>query len=185
MCPYKSIFIEVTSHARSLAGTRTMYSRLIFILFFTILIVNISAEVQTEDYLMVKNWDLPEDAVLLSELHTQDNLLYQNDVPFSGWTYELYPEGSLQRAVEYKTGLQNGLNLLWYPDGSPQMSANYRNGVLHGRFVGWYLNGKVIYDMFINRGTYASDNLESRDNLRQEEVEIYEREGNTDDSTGE
>jgi antitoxin component YwqK of YwqJK toxin-antitoxin module len=158
---------------------------LIPLLLFSMLFSDLYAQAQTEDYMMVKNWQLPEEAVAKSEMQETNKVLLFNGAPFTGWAYELYPEGDLLMASEYKNGLQDGLSLLWYPEGIPQMSATYRNGALHGRFLGWYLNGKVIYDMYINRGTYASDNLTDQDDREQEETEILEREGSTDDGSRE
>jgi antitoxin component YwqK of YwqJK toxin-antitoxin module len=152
---------------------------------FTIAMSFLHARSQSEDYMMVKNWNLPEAAVLMQDLQLKDKVLYRENEAFTGWAYELYPEGELLRASEYRKGQQHGQSLLWYPDGSPQMSAFYRNGALHGRFLGWYQNGFVIYDMFINRGTYASDNLADSDERRAEEAEETEKEGNTDDATRE
>ncbi|HQO47009.1 MAG TPA: hypothetical protein PK617_02855, partial [Candidatus Cloacimonas sp.] len=76
--------------------------------------------------------------------------------------------------------------LMWYPDGSPQMSANYVNGYLQGRFLGWYNNGSVIYDLMINKGTYAGDNLMDEDESRaSSEIDIGEREGPDNDQSKE
>ncbi len=185
MCPEKCYKKRIALVFKRIYDTLPMLMQAALILVFTIMIVKLPAQTQSEDYMTVKNWDLPENAIAMTELHKSEQRLYYEDRPFSGWAYELYPDGALMQATQYKDGVMHGLNLLWYQDGSPQMSAAYRDGSLHGRFLGWYLNGRVIYDMFINRGTYASDNLESRDDLRQEEAEIYEREGSTDDSTSE
>lgn len=185
MCPNnqytKSIALARTN---SYKVSRTFF-RLLLLFVFTTMLVKLSAQNMSEDYLAVKNWKMPQEAKSLSELKAQDKLLYWGEEAYSGWIYELYPEGELMRAAQYENGKQHGLNLLWYPDGNPQMSANYRNGALHGRFLGWYQNGFVIYDMFLNRGTYASDNLVDSDDRQQEEAEIYEREGSTDDGTSE
>lgn len=177
----KSLVVEVSVGWNALR----LFLHFIPLMIFTLAISSIGAQARTEDYILVKNWTLPTDAVAMSELEIQDKLLYRDQKPFSGWAVELYPTGELLRASEYLDGRQHGLSLLWYPDGSPQMSATYRLGSLHGRFLGWYQNGSVIYDMYINRGTYASDNLAGSEDQRQEDTEIFEMEGNTDDGTRE
>jgi len=140
----------------------------------------------SEEYNQLKDWQLPQTAVSMEDLALEDGFLRRNDEPFSGLAYELYPEGTLYRAAQYKDGKLNGMTFLWYPDGSPQMSAGYKAGALHGRFQGWYPNGSVIYDMFINRGAYGLDLLSDEDqSRRREEQETYEQEGNTDDGTRE
>ncbi len=153
---------------------------------FTLLIGSLFAQAVGEDFVSLRYWKLPEDAIALGDLRLEDQLLMQDGQPFEGWAYELYPESTLLAATQYQKGQKHGNSLMWYPDGSPEMSATYRQGALHGRFLGWYQNGSVIYDRFINLGAYASDSLVDRDQDRQrDETEITEREGNTDDSSHE
>ncbi len=149
---------------------------------FTLITSGLFAQYAAEDYDWVKTWILPPDAVSEAELMLEDGRLLQAGEPFSGLVYQLYEDGSLWEASRYRDGKKNGLSLLWYPEGQPQMSAGYRDGALHGRFQAWYPSGSMIYDMYINRGSYASDLLLDRDQGRlREEQEISEREGNTDD----
>ncbi len=144
------------------------------------------ANVKSEEYQAVKNWKLPSDALPASELVQEGDLFTYKGHPFSGVAYSIYPDGALLRAVSYLNGLQDGLMLLWYPKGAPQMSATYKNGVLHGRFLGWYQSGGMIYDMMINRGTYAGDSLADGDDSRAaSEGEDNEREGPDNDQSRE
>ena len=157
---------------------------LIFI--FILQVMTLSAQVANEDFLAVKNWKMPNNAVEAKTISLVDDVHMKGNIAFTGWAVEHYPNGSLLRATQYLDGLQHGLMLLWYPDGSPQMSANYLRGVLHGRFLGWYMNGGIIYDMVINKGTYAGDNLADGDDGRERsDMEDTEREGSTNDSTPE
>lgn len=159
---------------------------LLLIFIFSPLVPQLYAQVRSEEYQALKNWKLPENAVPSAELIQDGELYTHQGLPFSGIAYSNYPDGNLLRAVSYQKGLQDGLMLLWYPDGAPQMSANYRNGVLHGRFLGWYLNGGMIYDMMINRGTYAGDSLAEEDQSRAaSEGEDSEREGPDNDQSPE
>lgn len=144
------------------------------------------AQNRSEDYLSVKTWILPADALPASELALQNEIYMYQGAAFSGIAFEHYPNGQLLRVVNYQQGKQNGLMLLWYPDGSPQMSASYRDGSLHGRFLGWYQNGSVIYDMVINKGAYAGDNLSEADSSREAGTqEDSEREGPDNDQSPE
>jgi len=161
-------------------------SGLFLIFIFILQVMTLSAQTQSEDYLGVKNWKVPVNAVEAKTLTLKDNVYLLGTSAFSGWAVEHYPNGALLRATEYKDGLQHGLMLLWYPDGSPQMSATYQRGALHGRFLGWYMNGGIIYDMVINKGTYAGDSLaESDDGRTLSDTEDTEREGSINDSTPE
>jgi len=159
---------------------------LLLVFIFMWLPVSLQAQNHSEDYISVKNWKLPESSVKLSELERTGDIMLDDGKAFSGWAFERNAQGQLVRAAQYKEGLQDGLSLMWYADGSPQMSASYRAGSLHGRFLGWYTNGNVIYDMVINRGAYASDNLAEQDGSRlSSETEIYEGEGRDNDNTPE
>ena len=146
----------------------------------------IFAQSNSEEYLEVKNWKAPKDAIAFTELSVQDSICLYKDKPFTGVAVEHYPNGNLLRAVTYIRGKQNGPMLLWYPDGNPQMSAYYQNGYLQGRFLGWYSNGSVLYDLMINKGTYATDNLLDEDEGRISlELEEGEREGPDNDQSKE
>lgn len=159
---------------------------LLLIFIFSPCVPQLYAQVKSEEYQALRNWQLPENAVPFAELIPEGELFTYQGVPFSGIAYNNYPDGKLLRAVSYQKGLQDGPMLLWYPDGAPQMSANYRKGVLHGRFLGWYVNGGMIYDMMINRGTYAGDSLADEDQSRAaSEGEDSEREGPDNDQSPE
>lgn len=158
----------------------------VLVFLFTVLIGSLSAQTKGDDYNSVKMWNLPKDAIEHNELTTVENLVFYRDKAFSGWAYERYPNGQLLRATQYLDGKQEGLLLMWYPDGAPQMSAAYKKGVLHGRFLGWYMNGSLIYDMVINKGTYAGDNLaEGEDGRVQTDRDDSEREGGDNDNSPE
>jgi len=154
---------------------------LLFIFIFSLAFGTAFAQNKSEEYLEVKTWKEPKNAVPFKELVLQDSIYLYKDKPFTGVAIERYPNGFLQRAATFVKGKQQGPMLMWYPDGSPQMSANYVNGYLQGRFLGWYNNGSVIYDLMINRGTYAGDNLFDEDASRASS-EIEDREGESPDN---
>lgn len=186
MCTHKLRYPYPKDISRKAAYAGLSAHLVVMLFVFTLLISPLFAQTRGEDYTMVEQWQLPDSAVEMNVLESRNDILYLEDEPFEGWAYELYPEGSLLRASKYEKGLQHGISMLWYPDGTPQMSANYRGGALHGRFLGWYPGGNKIYDMYINRGTFAADNLiETDQDRRRDEIELEEREGSTDDSTGE
>lgn len=165
---------------------RDGFAALLLIFFCISLSSRLFAENRSEEYLTVKNWKLPSEAVPETELTLEEGIYSFQGQPFSGIAYSNYPHGQLLRAVSYRHGKQDGPMFLWYPDGTPQMSANYRSGVLHGRFLGWYQNGDMIYDMMINRGTYAGDSLAEGDESRAASDSIDdEREGPDNDQSRE
>jgi antitoxin component YwqK of YwqJK toxin-antitoxin module len=72
--------------------------------------------------------------------------------------------------------------MLWYPDGEPQLYTNYYQGAPHGRFVGWYTNGRVVYNIVLNRGKLGGDFLYDQEESRREaEVDNTEPEGTDND----
>src|SRR5690554_5542783 len=101
----KSLVVEVSVGWNALR----LFLHFIPLMIFTLAISSIGAQARTEDYMLVKNWTLPTDAVAMSELEIQDKLLYRDQKPFSGWAVELYPTGELLRASEYLDGRQHGL----------------------------------------------------------------------------
>lgn len=184
MCPNN--YDVISGHLPVYLPARALLVALSLLFIFVLLPGRLPAQNTGEDFNAMKGWKLPETAVPATELIEVEGTLMQGEQRFSGWLFERYPNGQLLRAAKYWLGLQNGLGLLWYPDGTPQMSANYQRGALHGRFLGWYANGNVIYDMYINRGTYASDNLSDADDGRQSsETEVSEGEGRDNDNTPE
>ncbi|MEN6444861.1 MAG: hypothetical protein ABFC98_02310 [Candidatus Cloacimonas sp.] len=144
------------------------------------------AQNKSEEYLEVKNWKAPQNAVLFKDIVLQDSIHIYKGKPFTGIAIEYYNNGALQRFATFVKGKQNGPMFIWYPDGSPEMSANFIDGYLQGRFLGWYNNGSVIYDLMINKGTYAGDNLwENDESQAGSEEEDLEREGPDNDQSAE
>jgi len=188
MC--RQVVNKMRSEFRKHRASGLVKNRVVFIIFFLYIFSfagsAIFAQEKSEEYGEVKNWQEPRDAIPFKELVLKDEIYFYKHKPFTGVAIERYPNGVLQRAVTFAQGKQNGQMLMWYPDGSPQMSAYYVNGYLQGRFLGWYLNGSVIYDLMINKGTYASDNLLDEDETRaSSEVEQGEREGPDNDQSKE
>ncbi len=160
--------------------------RILLFLFLFLTLSQAYAQNKSEEYLAVKNWVLPNEAISMKDIKVEDGIAQYKGKAFTGIAFERFDAKQLSRAVAYQNGIQEGLMLLWYPDGSPQMSAVYRGGALNGRFQGWYHNGNVIYDMMINNGTYAGDNLAEGDDSRGEAgQEDTEREGSDNDKTQE
>lgn len=160
--------------------------RILLFLFLFLSLSRAFAQNRSEEYLAVKNWVLPKEAVSMADIKVEKGIAQYQDKAFSGIAFERFDAKQLSRVVFYQNGVQEGLTLLWYPDGSPQMSAVYKAGALNGRFQGWYHNGSVIYDMMINNGAYAGDNLAEGDDSRAEAgVEDSDREGSDNDKTQE
>ncbi len=188
MCPQqlcKAYPIQGPQPRTGFNGQRQI-AGILFIFIFILALTSAHAQNRSEEYISVKDWLLPDNAVSFSELNEGELITSAEGKPFSGVAYELYPNGRLLRAMELKDGKKHGLLQLWYPDGAPQMSVNYREGILHGRFLGWYNNGSVIYDMTLNNGTYAGDSILDNDDSRaSSDTDDSEREGPDNDQSRE
>lgn len=188
MCPKELIYLGLVALPRRSEGILCPWAVAVILLIFvfSLAFTSVFAQKASEEYLAVKNWQLPADAVPFSELKQNEQVYLYRDKPFTGISYERYPMGQLLRSVSYLHGKQSGVMMLWYPDGAPQMSANYINGYLHGRFLGWYGNGGVIYDMVLNKGTYSADSLvEADDSRASSEATESEGEGPDNDNSPE
>jgi len=188
MCPHEHRNIATAALPPKRPGFNSLrtVAGILLIFVFSLALATAFAENRSEEYLNLKNWTLPDNAVPLNQLKEGDKITYPDGKPFSGVAFENYPKGRLLRAVYLKDSLKNGLLLLWYPDGSPQMSANYKADVLNGRFLGWYANGSVIYDLMLNNGVYAGDVQLDNDESRQAtDTQDTEREGPDNDKSPE
>lgn len=155
----------------------------VLIFIFTLGIGQLFGTNFSDEYEMTLSFKLPEDAILLKDLNLNKDRLYLNGELFDGIAYEMYDEEHIYSATIYHKGLKDGLSLAWYPDGKPMMRASYAAGAPNGRFQGWYQNGAILYDIFLNKGKFAMDNLLEEDDSRlQSESEIYEQEGSDNDS---
>ncbi|HQM79591.1 MAG TPA: hypothetical protein PKV12_02655 [Candidatus Syntrophosphaera sp.] len=131
-----------------------------------------------EEYNLLKNYVLPDNAIPFNELTLQDSLYLKDGIPFTGIAYDRYENGKLARVVTFYKGIQNGPMYIWYPNGAPQLSTNYRQGKFHGWYIGWYSNGTIFYNMAFNQGKYVGDYQD--DNDRRQEQELPEYEGDAD-----
>ncbi|HOD59903.1 MAG TPA: hypothetical protein PKH17_04085 [Candidatus Syntrophosphaera sp.] len=132
----------------------------------------------SEEYNLLKNYVLPDNATPFNELTLQDSLYLKDGIPFTGIAYDRYENGKLARVVTFYKGIQNGPMYIWYPNGAPQLSTNYRQGKFHGWYIGWYSNGTIFYNMAFNQGKYVGDYQD--DNDRRQEQELPEYEGDAD-----
>ncbi len=124
------------------------------------------AQSYDEDQITMQQYELPKNAVLESSLVVKDTISYFNDKPFSGTAYDLYTNKQLKLSSQYKNGMKHGIMYVWYPDGKAQLLSYYKYGHLNGRFKGWYQFGGVIYDLVMNQGHYAGDQLIDTDATR-------------------
>jgi antitoxin component YwqK of YwqJK toxin-antitoxin module len=57
-----------------------------------------------------------------------------NDVPFSGFAIETFPDGKLQTQMTLMLGLQDGVTRRWHDNGQLESEQTFRNG----KPLGWH-----------------------------------------------
>ncbi|PCJ65973.1 MAG: hypothetical protein COA58_07795 [Bacteroidetes bacterium] len=99
-------------------------------------------------------------------LHRENNLLYLDEVLFSGFLKKqeddclverqylnglphglqktFFHSGRLKRATLFTNGVENGRRIEYYPCGSKKMNANYSVGELDGIYEEWDDEGILI-----------------------------------------
>lgn len=141
----------------------------------------LSAQNLIDEYSFMKEYKLPNNAIKMQEMALKDSLMFYQNKAFSGTAYELSGNRVITGVTTYKSGIKHGQMLLWYNDGSPQLFSSNHYGAPNGRFLGWYPDGRIIYNLVLNRGRLSMDyNFTDLD--RQEgEVEVLENEGKDND----
>jgi len=157
---------------------REAFNRMLLLLFFCISWSLLFSQDISEEYNLLKNYVLPDNATPFNELTLQDSLYLKDGIPFTGIAYDRYENGKLARVVTFYKGIQNGPMYIWYPNGAPQLSTNYRQCKFHGWYIGWYSNGTIFYNMAFNQGKYVGHYQD--DNDRRQEQESPEYEGDAD-----
>jgi hypothetical protein len=69
--------------------------------------------------------------------------LFWFDEPFTGITYELYPDGTLWGYSIYEDGYYDNGNAEFYPDGQNKSFGIYFKDKKRGLFFEWYENGQL------------------------------------------
>lgn len=150
------------------------FIRMLLILFLCSFCCLLFSQDIREEYDLLKNYVLPDNAVPFKELTIKDSLYLKDGIPFSGIAYDLYENGKLARVISFYKGIQHGPMYIWYPNGAPQLSTNYHQGKLHGWFIGWYSNGSILYSMAYNQGKYVGHYQDDDDRRQTQELPEYE-----------
>ena len=77
-----------------------------------------------------------------SGFNQRGELLFYCNQPFTGASYELYPNGDTARYVEYADGKQNGILKWWYPNKQLAQLRYFVDGKKQGTHQGWWPDGK-------------------------------------------
>jgi hypothetical protein len=93
---------------------------------------------------------------LLKKLHIED-VLYRNDIPYTGKIVEHFPDGKIKSEVSYLDGRKHGTAVYWYANGVKQKEARYTRDVLDGKFSEWYHSGQIQATCTYKNGEIVGD----------------------------
>ena len=87
----------------------------------------------------------------LQEVHSDElrldqngGILYHNDIPFSGYSVDYYPNDTVKaKSISYRDGKKEGLYKKWYKDGTLSYKADYSNGKKNGTSETWWKDGTL------------------------------------------
>jgi hypothetical protein len=71
--------------------------------------------------------------------------LWLNGEPFSGWQYQLWPDGDTSFVGAFYEGKAEGLHRYWYADQRQKEIRHYQNGWQEGEQRGWFESGKLAF----------------------------------------
>ena len=114
---------------------------------------------------------LLKEAVDFDSLEERDDLLYQNNEPYSGWLKNMYDSGQVEELVQAKDGKPDGLMTEWHENGQKSVEATYKDGEKHGPIRGWHENGQKLAEVTFKDGEEVSAKYW---NSKGEEVETYQ-----------
>jgi antitoxin component YwqK of YwqJK toxin-antitoxin module len=111
----------------------------------------------TSNFSEVDVSQIPMDTVssVDSGLRLNNGIYYYNNKPFSGFTKEVYGNGSLKSVGSYYQGMQHGITKTFYLNGSIRDSRSYKENIGYGRHYGYWENGNMKFDF-----TYYFDKRE-------------------------
>ena len=76
---------------------------------------------------------------------------------FTGWTKDMYDDGQIERLVQYKDGLKEGIWIEWYPTGKRRSESNFKGGKQDGFWTYWYENGQKKSEHTYKDGEIVED----------------------------
>ena len=96
---------------------------------------------------------LLKEAVDFDSLEERDDLLYQNNEPYSGWVKMMYDSGQKRAEGTFKDGKPDGLMIEWHQNGQKRAEGTFKDGQMDGLWMRWHKNGQKMFE-----GTYKDDN---------------------------
>ena len=86
---------------------------------------------------------LLKEAVDFDSLEERDDLFYQNNEAFSGWTKKMYDSGQVQALGQLKDSKPHGLLTEWHENGQKRSEATFKDGELISE-KWWHAKGEEV-----------------------------------------
>ena len=86
----------------------------------------------------------PVRMVTCDKIQERGGVCYEinQETPFTGLEYALYPDGQKSMETNYKDGKQHGVSTAWHENGQKSIEANHKDGKTHGVTTWWRKNGQ-------------------------------------------
>ena len=85
---------------------------------------------------------LLKEAVDMESLEERDDLLYQDNKPYSGWVKMIHDSGQVQALGQFKDGKLDGLFTVWAGNGQKVKEGIWKDGKQDGPYTEWHANGQ-------------------------------------------
>ena len=88
---------------------------------------------------------LLKEAVDLHSLEKRDDLVYQDNTPYSGWAKNMYDSGPAEGLFRFKDGKPDGPVTAWHENGQKMEEGTYKDGkVVDGSKKYWNSKGEEV-----------------------------------------
>ena len=99
---------------------------------------------------------LLKEAVDFDSLEERDDLLYQDNKPYSGWAKMIRDSGQVQALSQFKDGKPDGLFTVWADNGQKVKEGILKDGKQHGSYTEWHENGQKATEVTFKDGEEVS-----------------------------
>jgi len=94
-----------------------------------------------------------------------------SDIPYTGKTFSLWPNGNIEAEGNMKNGRPDGLVSMWYETGEKAGEGAYKDNKRDGILIEWHKNGNKKMEQNFNAGNLLSDKFWDKEG---NEVDSYE-----------
>ena len=97
-----------------------------------------------------------KEAVDFDSLEKRDDLVYQDNKPYSGWIKKMYDSGQVSSAFRAKDGKWDFLMIEWHENGQKSGEGTLKDGRPHGLVKVWHKNGQKALEGTFKDGEEVS-----------------------------